>query len=138
MSKQEPEITISEGLDFILSHLGSNLWSRTISTKATEGRQILVNNKADALEKFAKARRLDCRISAYPANVLENSSRVESYLGITTATPTDIIVMIDLDGQNFKTDRAFNLALTRSLVHIKAKLGATPTVLWSSRGYHII
>jgi hypothetical protein len=99
---------------------------------------ILEQSNGLALARFERANNLDCRISAYPPNVLENLSLVGKYLGITTATPTDIIIMIDLDKQNFKTDRAFNLALTRCLDHIKAKLGSTPSILWSGRGYHVI
>ena len=138
MSKQEPARTISEGLDFILSHFNSDVFPRNISTKATEGRQILVNDKSEALARFERVNNLDCRISAYPPNVLENPSLVGKYLGITKTTPTDNIIMIDLDKQNFKTDRAFNLALTRCLDHIKAKLRSSPSVLWSGRGYHVI
>jgi hypothetical protein len=46
--------------------------------------------------------------------------------------------MIDLDRCNFKTERSFNIALTRIFNNIKGKLNTNPTVLWSGRGYHII
>ena len=56
-----------------------------------------------------------------------------------TATPSNIIVMIDLDRCNFKSERSLRLALSSTLKNIKEKLGVdTPTVLWSGRGYHII
>jgi hypothetical protein len=57
---------VIEGLDFILSHFEDPLWPRTISTKTTEGRQVLVCNKEEALARYEQANYLDCRISAYP------------------------------------------------------------------------
>jgi hypothetical protein len=142
--------TAIEGLDLILGHFlvcsGVNtprsreisLWPRTISTKATEGRQILVYDKSEALARFKRSNYQDCRISAYPDNVLENPFRVQSYVGLTLVTPTDIIIMMDLDRNNFKTDRGLQIALTRTLNNIREKLDAIPSVLWSGRGYHII
>jgi Primase X len=144
------QTTIEEGLDLILGHFlvcsGVNiprskeisLWPRTISTKATEGRQMLVYDKTEALARFAQSNYQDCRMSAYPPNVLENPFRVQSYVGLTQVTPIDIIIMMDLDRNNFKTDRGLQMALTRTLNNIKEKLDAIPTVLWSGRGYHII
>ena len=46
--KNGTEKGIRENLDFILDHFISNSFPRTISTKTTEGRQILVNNKDEA------------------------------------------------------------------------------------------
>jgi hypothetical protein len=116
------------------------LWPRTVSTKATEGRQILVNSQEEALVRFKRANFFDCRISAYSPNADENPSAIARFQGIKTATPSNIIVMIDLDRCNFKTDRAFELALSRTLNSIKEKLGSEimSTVMWSGRGYHII
>src|ERR687886_2238921 len=44
---------------------GASIWPRTISTKATEGKQILVYNKEEALARFKQSNYLDCRINAY-------------------------------------------------------------------------
>ena len=134
------QTAIERGLDHILSHFQEPLWPRTISTKVTEGRQILVNSREEALSRFKRANFLDCRISAYPPNADENPSAIARFQGIKTATPSNIIVMIDLDRCNFKTDIAFELALSRTLNNIKEKLGSEimPTVMWSGRGYHII
>src|SRR3989442_11731813 len=67
---------ITEGLQFILSHIESpifsgdikpsyiNLWPKTISR--TEGAQIRVNSPNEAISEFYKARFLDCKINAYP------------------------------------------------------------------------
>ena len=61
--------SVREGLDYILSHFDCNdqpLFPRTISTKLTEGRQITVNSKEEALEYYNRASLLDCRVSGYP------------------------------------------------------------------------
>ena len=59
---------VKEGLDFILKHFDFDfIWPRTISTKTTQGRQILVYNKVEAFARFKQANFLDCRISAYPS-----------------------------------------------------------------------
>jgi hypothetical protein len=63
---------------------------------------------------------------------------VQKYLGLTQVTPTDIIIMMDLDRNNFKTDRGLTIALIRTLKNILELLKANPTVIWSGRGYHII
>jgi hypothetical protein len=57
---------LGDGLDFILRHLEGPIWSRTISTYTTEGKQILVYSREEALARFKKANLLDCRINAYP------------------------------------------------------------------------
>jgi hypothetical protein len=134
------QTAIERGLDHILSHFQKPLWPRTVSTKATEGRQVLVNSGEEALSRFKRANFLDCRLSAYPPKPDENPSAIARFHGITTATPSNILVMIDLDRCNFKTDRAFELTLSRTLNNIKEKLGSeiTPTIMWSGRGYHII
>jgi hypothetical protein len=129
---------IEEGLDFILSHFQEPVWPRTISTKTTEGRQILILSRKEALARFVQANFLDCRISAYPHNADENPSAIQRFAGLENITPNNIVVMIDLDRSNFTTERGFEMALSRNLGNIKEKLGTSPTVLWSGRGYHII
>lgn len=132
-------IPIEEGLDFILNHFQEPVWPRTISTRTTECRQIPVNNIEEALARFKQSNYLDCRVSAYGTNADENPSTVARFLGIKTATPSDIIVMIDLDRCNFKSERALSSALSAILKNIKNKLSVNaPTVLYSGRGYHII
>ena len=75
------QTAIERGLDYILSHFQEPLWPRTISTKATEGRQILVNSREEALSRFKRANFLDCRISAYPPNADENPSALQGFKG---------------------------------------------------------
>jgi hypothetical protein len=130
---------IQKGLDFILSHFHEPKFPRTISTAATNNIQVKVHNKEDALTKFRQANYLDCRISAYAPNADENPSAIARLQGFRTATPSKLIVMIDLDRCNFKSERALFLALNVILKKIREKLGLeSPTVIWSGRGYHII
>ena len=129
---------IEDGLDFILGHFQEPLWPRTISTRTTEGKQILVNSRTEALARFSQSNYMDCRVSAYPPKVIENPSATERFLGIQTRTPNHIIIMVDLDICQFKTERGFRVSFTKTLTNIKDKLNVSPTILWSGRGYHII
>ena len=135
INTEPPQNSIISGLDYILSHFhNQELWPRTISTKATEGRQILVNSKEEAIARFVKANYLDCRISAYPPNMLENPSAIGRFQGLRIVTPRNIIVIIDLDKCNFKTEKALVLALTK----LNDRILTYPyTVIWSGKGYHI-
>jgi hypothetical protein len=130
--------TIGEGLDYISTHFQSQeFWPRTISTKTTESRQITVSSQEEALARFAQANWLDCRISAYPPNATENKSAIERFQGLTNITPRRLIIIVDLDRCNFETDRALQVALTRTLQTINEELFEAPTVIWSGNGYHI-
>jgi hypothetical protein len=131
-------MTIEQGLDFILGHFQDPIWPRTMSTRSMEDRQVLVSSKTEALARFSQSKYMDCRISAYPPDVIENPSATERFLGIQTRTPESLIVMIDLDKCNFKNERGFKVSFTRTLKNIRERLDVVPTVLWSGRGYHII
>lgn len=109
-----------------------------ILTKTTEGRQVLISSRKEALARFIQANYLDCRISAYSPNADENPSAIEKFARLENITPANIIVMIDLDRSNFTTERGLRVALSKTLGNIKGKLGTSPTVLWSGRGYHVI
>jgi hypothetical protein len=122
-----PKLPTVEGLNFILSHFQGPIWPRTISTKTTEGKQILVYNKEEALARFNQSNFLDCRINAYPDYV--------EFEGINRQHPN--FIFIDLDRSGFNTERAHKLALSLTLKNIQEKLGGNPTVLWSGNGYHI-
>jgi len=114
-----------EGLDFILSHFEDFVWPRTISTKMTRGRQILVFNKEEALARFTQSNFLDCRISAYPNT---------KYTRRTHQKPN--LLFIDLDSQALDLDKE----LEHTLSNIKVKFEnetIEPTVLWSGKGYHV-
>src|SRR5215207_2674486 len=61
------DTSVKTGLADILSHFHEqDRWPRTISTKATEGRQVVVDTEEEALAWFKAANYFDCRISAYP------------------------------------------------------------------------
>jgi Primase X len=115
-------------LDFILSHFEEPIWPRTISTHATEGRQILAYNKDDAITRYKQSSLLDCRINAFP-NYTE-------YRGINRQAPN--FLFLDLDRCAFGSEKAFKTAYSKTLRNLSDTLGAkSPTVLWSGNGYHI-
>jgi len=120
--------SITDGLEFILSHFEGPIWLRTISTHTTEGRQILVYSKEEAIARYKQANLLDCRINAY--------SDYTEYGGINRQAPN--FLFLDLDRSTFKSEKAFNAAYTKTLRNLSDILGAkSPTILWSGNGYHI-
>jgi hypothetical protein len=125
----DKERELEEGLDLLLGHFAPPIWPRTVSTKTTEGRQILVNNKEEALARFEQANYLDCRISAYP-------SREDWAIKLLGQAPN--IIFIDLDLSRFISMEALDVALKKTLKNIKVKLdNGYPTIIWSGNGYHI-
>jgi Primase X len=48
------------------------------------------------------------------------------------------LIFIDIDENDFKGDRSFENALSRTLKNIKEKLNGIPSVNWSGNGYHIL
>ena len=106
-------------LDFILSHFKAPIWPRSISTSTTQGRQVPVYNKEEALARFRQSNLLDCRINAYPCYT--------EFEGINRQEPK--FIFIDLDRSTFKTERAHKMALSATLKSITEKLaGSIPTV----------
>ena len=134
------EKAVIEGLDYIISHFHQqhqrlSIWPRTISTKTTQGRQVIVHSKQEAIARFKQANFMDCRISAYP---YWRSSIVSEFAEIKNAIPPNFI-MIDLDMCNFELDEDKLLhVLRQTLRKIKEILQLSrPTVIWSGNGYHI-
>jgi hypothetical protein len=119
-------LSISDGLDFILSHFKESAFPRTISTKATQGKQIVVYSKQEALAWFKAANCQDCKINAYPTFV--------EWKGINRQAPN--LIFIDLDQGRFKL---IDRALDKTLRNISQTFNADmhPTVIWSGHGYHI-
>jgi hypothetical protein len=128
---------VVEGLDYILNHFQGQrqLFPRTISTRATQGRQILVKDPEEAMDRYEEANFMDCRISAYPP-----LSTLSSFVGVNLDIAPSI-VMIDLDRETFKTQKAFELAISRTLNNINCNFpncdNCRPTVILSGSGYHI-
>ena len=119
---------LGDGLDFILGHFEEPKWPRTVSTYTTEGRQILVYSKTQAIARFKQANLLDCRINAYPDYT--------GIRGINRQAPN--FIFIDLDLSRFNSVEALDRALMNVLKNIKEKFnGAQATVIWSGNGYHI-
>jgi hypothetical protein len=125
-----PTVTIEEGLDFILSHFQEPIWPRTIFTK-TLGKQIIVDSKTEALARFKQSIFLDCRINAF--------SYYTEYQGINRQPPN--FIFIDIDTNQFKSDRAFWMAVNKTLRNIKGILldgvVVEPTIIWTGNGVHI-
>jgi hypothetical protein len=123
-----------DGLDYLLLLLSQDSndlrWPRTISTKLSTGKQLVVNSAQEALSFFKAAGYVDCRISAYP---YWRPSMVSDFVGIRNQISANLI-MIDLDTRT----RAHARKLYRVLDRIGELLpGLDPLVLWSGSGYHI-
>jgi hypothetical protein len=111
-----------------LSHFQVS-FPRTISTRLTNGAQITVHSKEEALERFKAANFLDCKINAYP--------KVIEWKGINLQAPD--FLFIDLDQGRFKSRHALDICLDKSCKNINEKFrdNVIPTILWSGHGYHI-
>jgi hypothetical protein len=116
-------------LGFILGHFENPVWPRTLSTRTTEGKQVLVYSQDEALARFRQAGFLDCRIKAYPSYT--------GWKGLNRQAPN--FLFIDLDLSRLRSIEALNRALKKTLKYIKEKLGddISPTVLRTGNGYHI-
>ena len=110
---------LKENIRFILSHFQEPLFPRTISTRASEGRQLPVHDINQIYEEFEKSKFIDCRINAFPS--IEN--------------PVPNFIFIDLD--NIHKDISLDKMLQITLLKIKKRLVGIPTVLWTGNGYHI-
>ncbi|HJT49030.1 MAG TPA: hypothetical protein VJ729_12685 [Nitrososphaeraceae archaeon] len=103
-------------------------WPRTISTKFTEGKQVTVYSKQEALLYYKDSNYLDCRISAY--NTIAEQQTID-------------LLMIDLDLSNFKyCMKALNLAKGETLRKIQDTFDLSneselATVIWSGNGCHL-
>lgn len=115
---------VQETLQFILGHFEEAHFPRTISTKTTDNRQIIVYSKEEAIARFKQANYLDCRINAFPY--------VDGFYNI----PVNLI-FIDLDLSNFNSKLGLERGLSVTLQKIIEKLDSEPTVLWTGNGYHI-
>ena len=118
---------IELGLDYILSHFEESIFPRKISTFKSNNKQFLVRSRKEIIDSFIDSKLMDCRINAYPC--------LTEYKGIQRYKPD--FLFIDLDKNNFKTIRSFELALYNTLKNIKNKLNGFPTVLFTGGGYHI-
>ena len=121
------DIEIKTGLDFLISHFEEPLFPRKISTFKSNNKQFLTRSRQEILDSFIESNSVDCKINAYPYLI--------EYKGVQRYKPD--FLFIDLDKNNFKTDKSFELALYNTLKNIKNKLNGYPTVLFTGGGYHI-
>jgi hypothetical protein len=125
-TNNNPPNPIFHGVDFLLSHLSKPEFPRTIATKVTEGKQIMVSEKIEALAYYKLANYMDCRLAAYPYSS-EKAPQVIDF------------VMLDLDLNNFRFSRQkLDKALHKILSELKNKHDIVPTVIWSGNGYHVL
>jgi hypothetical protein len=124
-NNHESILTIEKELDFLLSHFNVFDFPRRISTFKSQNNQIMIRSKEETLRRYEESNYMDCRINAFPS--LKE--------GISWASD---FIFIDVDLADFKSKRALDLALNRTLQNIKERLKeAHPTVLWTGGGYHI-
>src|SRR5688572_22484442 len=123
---------IESGLDFILSHFLSEepfLFPRKISTYKSNNKQFLIRTREEVIDAFTASNFVDCKVNAYPY--------LTDYKGIQRYKPN--FIFIDMDKNNFKSERSFKNALSNILKNIREKLdsNAYPTVLETGGGNHI-
>ena len=112
-------------IDSILRLFRGPLFPRTVSTYATEHRQVLVNSMDEIIDLFDKSNYIDCRINAYP--VYSESARQSPDL-----------VMADLDPSDFKNEPLLIKALNQTVINVAKDLpGNVPMVLFTGNGYHV-
>jgi hypothetical protein len=117
--------SIFYGVDFLLSHLSKPNFPRTIATRITEGKQVVVHDKIEALAYYKMANYEDCRLAAYPYNADKLPQVID-------------FVMLDLDLNNFKFSRQkLDKTLNKILLSLK-KENIEPSVIWSGNGYHVL
>jgi Primase X len=123
---------VQNGLEFMLRHVAPiPYFPRNIMTHKL-GKQILVHSIEDTMNHYRESEFLDCRISAYPPPPSTLSTK---YLGNGLAPN---LIMIDIDRLRFTTERAYELAVSKTLKNIESELSSEPTVIWSGNGSHII
>ena len=130
MNKEKDSPTIidfHQGFQFILNHFTPDrLFPRTIMTKKL-GYQKEVFSKEEAMKFFEESDFIDCRINAFPS--------FTDYKGIQRYPPD--FIFIDLDKKNTKTEKGFELTLSKTLKNITRRLDGCPTVLFTGSGYHV-
>lgn len=102
------------GFDYIMGHFESQ-FPRTISTLATQHKQIEVYDKKETLQYFQEANYVDCRISAFGRDEIEQEK------------PN--LIFVDLDNK---------IALDEVLALFHKTINAVPLVLNTGNGYAII
>ena len=125
-----PPITsscITNNVEFILTHFPKPIFSRTISTYKSQGKQFLIFSKEGMAKAYEDSNFIDCRVNAYPYHT--------EYKDIQRYPPN--FIFIDIDSASIKSynklEKEFNLTISK----IKSQLNGHPTILWTGNGYHI-
>jgi hypothetical protein len=84
-----------EDISRIIGHFDGALFPRTISTKATGGKQREVADIDEMYNRFKESDFVDCRINAYPV--------FTNYKAVNRQSPN--FVMCDLDITKFRTEK---------------------------------
>jgi hypothetical protein len=135
LDNDETATAIEQGLDFILTHLPEPTAEHTISTYATQGRQISKNRdgrylrKREILAYYKASSYLDCRISAYPIYT-------DEYIKKTGIAPR--LLLADVDKLLFKSNELFEKTVRKTLQNFKEMVDSAPTMVWSGGGYHFM
>ena len=118
-----------EDIQLILDHFEQPIFPRTLSTKATQGKQIAIYNIEEIYTRFGQANFIDCRINAYPAYA--------NYQGLNRQAPN--FIMCDLDITKFRTEKLLLKTLHKINENIAKDLGegTEPTILFTGNGYHV-
>jgi hypothetical protein len=114
-------------IDFLLQHFPEPVFSRTVSTYKSEGKQFEVFSKEEVLKAYEDSNFIDCRINAFPSYT--------DYKGIQRYPPN--FIFADLDSSTFDSKDSLERTLSTTLGIIRSKINGTPTVLWTGNGYHI-
>ena len=114
-------------IDITLKHFPEPLFPRTISTYKSQGKQFEVFDKDEMLKAYEESSFLDSRVNGYPSYT--------EYKGIQRYPPN--FIFADLDLSLFKDIPTLDRALGATLRTIRLKLNASPTILWTGKGYHI-
>lgn len=128
ITSKQFEMEVKEGLLFILNHT-DGLWPRMVSTYATKGAQILVNNIAEAMAWCKAANFRDCRISGYP-------KYTDGYISRSGIAPS--VLLADIDREHFRTTEEFESIVAKTYAKFYNILGSRPTVLWTGGGIHFL
>lgn len=112
----------------ILRLFKGSLFPRTISSHATQGKQIPVGSIDEIFDWFKASNFVDCRINAYSVHVRNG--------GFNTQPPD--FVMSDLDLTKFRTEKLILKSLDETVTNVDKDFpGTVPMVLFTGGGYHV-
>jgi hypothetical protein len=114
-------------IEAVLNLFEEPVFPRTISTFATQGRQVEVNNIEAMIILFKSSNFMDCRINAFPS--------FTGYNGINMQAPN--FVMCDLNLMKFRTEKLLLKTLDETAANIKKEIEGVPMILFTGNGYHV-